>query len=73
MVGPYRGDQAFALRRKAELDIPDPPPAPPEWQDVAPGLDRIRAPGGWLYRAYNHGDSAVALCFVPAEPGGGWW
>lgn len=71
MAGPYRGDQAAAMRRKAELAIP----APPAWQDIDRETDRMRVPGGWLYRTIVYHDEAVAVatCFVPAEPGGGWW
>jgi hypothetical protein len=38
------------------------------WEAISPfnRLERIRVPGGWLYRT-AHGD-AVALCFVPLVP-----
>jgi hypothetical protein len=49
-----------------------------DWEPIRPfnHLDRIRVPGGWLYRTVHKtvagengvGSSAVALCFVP-EPG----
>jgi hypothetical protein len=39
------------------------------WEVISPfnRLDRIRVPGGWLYRT-AHGGDAVALCFVPLAP-----
>ena len=45
----------------------------PEWEDVCSRdgnyLDRIRVPGGWLYRTtlatYGENQVAVALAFVP--------
>jgi len=54
-------------------------PVRPEWRNIANDyganpdvkievgcLDRIRVPGGWLYRQVFYGDNyAVALAFVP--------
>jgi hypothetical protein len=45
------------------------------WEDVSSPetgdhLERIRVPGGWLYRTIrSKGPIAVAMCFVPAPPG----
>lgn len=53
----------------------------PEWESVAKELQRIRVPGGWLYRTYLYADRdeygragevvGVALTFVPSPPRGG--
>jgi hypothetical protein len=38
------------------------------WEAISPfnRLDRIRVPGGWIYRTTH--TNAVALCFVPLVP-----
>jgi hypothetical protein len=38
------------------------------WEAISPfnRLDRIRVPGGWIYRTAH--TNAVALCFVPLVP-----
>ena len=59
----------------AEYDAnqPNPIDAPPaEWEHVAHDTDRLKVPGGWLYRVFNDGDrwgdtAGWAICFVP-EP-----
>jgi hypothetical protein len=37
----------------------------PKWESVTISLERIRVPGGWLYRT----PGGTVLCFVP-EPSG---
>jgi hypothetical protein len=49
----------------------------PAWEpvcvvhDAIDRLDRIRVPGGWLYRTevWREEESTVAMCFVPIPPG----
>jgi hypothetical protein len=38
------------------------------WEYYAPGLDRVRVDGGYLYR-YSAFSKAAALQFVPDSPG----
>jgi hypothetical protein len=40
-----------------------------EWEIVADDTDRLKVPGGWLYRVIG-GRQAMALCIVPDEEEG---
>ena len=38
-----------------------------KWEDVAPSLDRVKVPGGWIYRHFHFNGGAI-LVFVPDRP-----
>lgn len=47
----------------------DAKPQPPElWENVANLLQRVKVPGGWLYRTTDYSEGAPALAFVPFPP-----